>query len=96
VPNSALREEIGTRGHSVLLLLLVPMVAAACSSPERLTSKATPCRTGEVSIVTSDFARRGVTTAWCAECKGKLYLCVTDTERSKVECRPSTPDDACH
>jgi len=37
-----------------------------------------------------------VTTAWCAECKDKLYLCATDAERTKVECRLSTADDACH
>lgn len=83
-------------GMRNLLLLAVATAAAACTSPERLTSKATPCSTGQVRIVGSDFARRGVTTAWCAECKGKLYLCATDAERTKVECRPSTPDDACH
>jgi hypothetical protein len=77
-------------------LLLGMALAAACSSPERLTSKATPCSTGQVRIVGSDFSRRGVTTAWCAECKGKLYLCATDAERTKVECRPSTLEDACH
>ncbi len=78
------------------VLLLGAALSTGCSSPERLTSKATPCSTGQVRIVGSDFSRRGVTTAWCAECKGKLYLCATNAERTKVECHPSTLDDACH
>jgi hypothetical protein len=85
-----------TCGRFALMLLAAAGLTAACSSPERLTSKATPCSTKQVKIVGSDFARNGVTTAWCAECKGKLYLCATDAERTKVECRPSTLDDACH
>ena len=84
-----------TRIFSGLFLVVGALLTEACSSPERLTSKATPCATGEVKIVNSDFTRRGVTTAWCAECKGKLYLCATDAERDKVQCRPSTADDAC-
>ncbi len=93
--DSARRMVIVTGGRFGALLLGVAL-STACSSPERLTSKATPCSTGQVRIVGSDFSRRGVTTAWCAECKGKLYLCATDAERTKVECRPSTLDDACH
>jgi len=94
VPDAALFKRV-TRMFFGLLVLAAALVTEACSSPERLTSKATPCSTKEVKIVSSDFSRRGVTTAWCAECKGKLYLCATDAERSKVQCRPSTPDDAC-
>jgi hypothetical protein len=76
-------------------LLLCVLVLAACSSQDRLTSRATPCNTKEVKVLNSEFSRRGVTTAWCAECKGKIYQCVTDIEHTKVECRPSTPDDIC-
>ena len=72
------------------------VLGAGCSSPERLTSRVTPCTIGEVQIVNSEFSRRGVTTAWCAECKGKLYLCATDVERDKAQCRLSTHEDACH
>jgi hypothetical protein len=78
------------------ILVCASLLTIACSSQERLTSKATPCATGDVKIVNSDFSRRGVTTAWCAECKGKLYLCATDAEHIKVQCRLSTPEDACH
>jgi hypothetical protein len=95
VPASALLKAILTHRRYVLLLIGASVLSVACSSPERLTSKATPCSTGQVNIVSSDFSRRGVTTAWCAECKGKLYLCATNAERTKVECRPSTADDAC-
>lgn len=95
MPAPALLKSTLTQRCCALLLIGASMLSVACSSPERLTSKATPCSTGQVTIVSSDFSRRGVTTAWCAECKAKLYLCATNAERTKVECRPSTPDDAC-
>ena len=77
------------------LLISLGLLTAACSSQERMTSKATPCGTREVKIVNSDFSRRGVTTAWCAECKGKLYVCATNADRTKVECHPSAAEDVC-
>lgn len=79
----------------VLLHIALGLSAAACTSQERMTTKATPCGTREVKIINSDFSRRGVTTAWCAECKGKLYLCATNADRTKVECRPSAAADVC-
>lgn len=77
------------------LLILCTVLIAACSSQERLTSRATSCTTKEIKILGSEFSRRGSTTAWCAECKGKIYQCATDIEHTKVECRPSTADDVC-
>jgi hypothetical protein len=77
------------------LLISLGLLTAACSSQERMTSKATPCGTREVKIVNSDFSRRGVTTAWCAECKGKLYVCATNADRTTVQCHPSAAEDVC-
>jgi hypothetical protein len=79
----------------VSCLLSASALSTACGSQERLTSKATPCATKEVKIVGSEFARQGVTTAWCAECKGKLYQCATNVDRTKVECRPSPAEAVC-
>jgi hypothetical protein len=81
---------------AAFLLCSLAALASACSSQERLTSEHTPCGTREVKIVNSEFARRGVTTAWCAECKGKLYVCATNADRTRVECHPSTAEDVCH
>jgi hypothetical protein len=78
-----------------LLLACALVVLAGCASQDRLTSKATPCSTKEVEILNSEFSRRGSTTAWCAECKGKVYQCATNAERTKTECRLSTPSDIC-
>lgn len=94
--DSAAPKAISTRLLIASHLVCASLLGVACSSPERLTSKVTPCSTGDVKIVNSDFSRRGVTTAWCAECKDKLYLCATGADRSKAECRLSTPEDACH
>ena len=77
------------------LILAVALLAVGCTSPERLTSKATPCATKEVRIQPSDFSRNGSTTAWCAECKGQLYQCVSTAEHSRVECHVAREYDIC-
>jgi hypothetical protein len=77
------------------LLVILAVLACACSGPQRLTAKVTPCTTKEVEIVPSEFSRNGSTTAWCAECKEKLYVCVTNAERTRVQCRLAKGDDVC-
>jgi len=77
------------------LLLTIVLLTAGCSSPERLTAKATPCTAKEVSIQQSAFSRNGSTTAWCAECKGKLYQCATTAQRTRVECHLAGEYDIC-
>ena len=77
------------------LLLASALLACACTSQERLTSKQTPCGTREVKIVSSDFSRRGVTTAWCAECKGKVYQCASNVERTRAQCHVAGENDIC-
>ena len=76
-------------------LLAIVALTAACTSQERLTAKATSCSTKEVTIQQSAFSRNGSTTAWCAECKGKLYQCATNTERTRVECHVARENDIC-
>ena len=71
------------------------LLIGGCASQDRLTSKATPCSTKEVKVLNSEFSRRGSTTAWCAECKGKVYQCATNAERTKTQCRLSTAADVC-
>jgi hypothetical protein len=77
------------------LLVTCALVAAGCTGPQRLTAKATPCSTKEVEILPSEFSRTGSTTAWCAECKGKVYQCVSNAERTRVECHLARADDVC-
>lgn len=79
------------------LILAVAAVAAlvACKSPAALTADATNCGLTEVEIVDSEYKRQGVTTAWCARCKGKVYQCVTTPARDRVECREPKPGTPC-
>ena len=88
---------IGTqvRPRCCAFIVIAVLFAVGCTSPERLTSKATPCETKEVAIQPSEFSRNGSTTAWCAECKGKLYQCATDVERTRVQCHIAREDDIC-
>ena len=87
-------ESTGARWR-VLLLLAVSLAVAGCNTPARLTASATPCGTSEVKIQSSEFSRNGSTTAWCAECKGKLYQCVTNPDRTRVQCHVARADDIC-
>jgi hypothetical protein len=74
-------------GHLCRLLLLLPVIlSAACASQDRLTARATGCSSRDVTIVSSDFQRQGVETAWCARCDAKVYQCATNADRSEVQC----------
>ena len=76
-------------------LLVCAAVLAGCATPERLTADAIGCGTRELEIVPSVYQQRGTKTAWCAVCKDKRYHCVTNADRSRVECRESREGDGC-
>ena len=80
-------------------LLLTPVVLGAllagCASQEKLTAEAVQCGTREVSIIPSRFSRMGSETAWCATCRGTVYRCVSNAQRSRTECVPSREGDGC-
>jgi len=78
-----------------LCLLIAAATVTACSSQERLTAQATGCSTRDVKILNSEFARRGVSTAWCAECNGKTYQCASNADHTKVQCRALATDEIC-
>lgn len=79
--------------HSRLLIALALAGAlAGCQTQSALTGKAVNCRTASVDIVKSRYSREGSTTVWCAKCREKLFLCVSNPEHSRVECKEATPD----
>ena len=76
------------------ILLPAVIIAVACSlsgckTQSAMTAKSTDCRTISVDIVKSRYSREGSTTVWCAKCKNKLYLCVSNPDHSRVECKES-------
>jgi hypothetical protein len=78
-------------------LRIVILAAAVCASPgcktqSAMTAGATGCRTVSVDMVKSRYSREGSTTVWCAKCKNKLYHCVSNPDRSRVECKEAAPD----
>ena len=73
-------------------LVALACALGGCATQSMLTAKATNCRTISVDIVKSRYAREGSTTVWCAKCREKLYLCVSNPEHSRVECKEATPD----
>ncbi len=80
-------------------LLCAPVVfgalLAGCASQEKLTADAVQCGTREVSIIPSRFSQMGSETAWCAICRGTVYRCVSNAQRSRTECVPSREGDGC-
>ena len=76
----------------ILVLVVLVLVLPGCKTQSAMTAGATGCRTISVDIVNSRYAREGSTTVWCAKCKNKLYHCVSNPERSRVECREAGPD----
>ena len=76
----------------ILVLVAVVCALPGCKTQSAMTAGATGCGTIGVDIVNSRYAREGSTTVWCAKCKSKLYLCVSNPERSRVECKEAGPD----
>jgi len=76
----------------ILVLVAVALVLSGCKTQSAMTVRATGCNTTNVDIVKSRYAREGSTTVWCAKCNSKLYLCVTNPDRSRVECKEAGPD----
>lgn len=75
--------------------LLLGAMLSGCKSPTALTASATGCGVTDVDIVDSAYAREGITSAWCASCKGKVFQCASNPARDRVECRPATRPGPC-
>ena len=76
----------------LLVLVVLACVLTGCKTQSAMTAAATGCRTISVDIVKSRYSSEGSTTAWCAKCNNKLYNCVSNPDRSKVECKEAGPD----
>jgi len=76
----------------ILVLVAVVCALPGCKTQSAMTAGAIGCGTISVDIVNSRYAREGSTTVWCAKCKNKLYHCVSNPERSRVECKEAGPD----
>lgn len=76
-----------------LMLVMVVCALPGCKTQSAMTAGATGCGTMSVDIVKSRYSREGSTTVWCAKCKNKLYQCVTNPERSRVECKEASSDN---
>jgi hypothetical protein len=83
------------RPGRLALLLVAVLAVAGCKTQSALTADATGCTSTQVDILKSRYEREGTTTAWCARCKGKTYHCVSNPERSRVECKEGNPGGVC-
>lgn len=76
----------------ILVLLAAVCILPGCKTQSTMTAGAIGCSTMSVDIVKSRYSREGSTTVWCAKCKNKLYHCVSNPGRSRVECKEAAPD----
>lgn len=79
----------------VLLVIALAATVAGCKTQTGLTAGATGCGVTDLDVIESRYSREGTTTAWCAKCKEKIYHCVSNPERSRVECRLANSSDPC-
>ena len=79
----------------MLLVVALAGAVAGCKTQTGLTAGATGCGVTDLDVIESRYSREGTTTAWCAKCKEKIYHCVSNAKRSRVECRPANPSDPC-
>ena len=78
-----------------LLVIVLAGVVAGCKTRTGLTAGAIGCNVTDVDVIESRYSREGTTTAWCAKCREKFYHCVSNPERSRVQCRQANPSDPC-
>ena len=81
--------------RTLCLAAVLVLAATGCSTRGQLTAKAIGCNAGDVDLKRSAASRRGVTTDWCARCKGETYHCLGNADRDKVVCRPAREEDGC-
>jgi len=86
---------LNRKSFSVFLVLFSFLYISGCSTPEALTAKATECRVINVKIIPSRYEREGARTSWCARCLDKTFACVTNADRSEVQCRRVEPGPPC-
>ena len=79
----------------MVVVLAGMLLLSGCKTQAMLTADATGCGITQLDIVDSRWKREGSTTRWCAKCKAKLYQCVSNPERSRVECAEAQPGSAC-
>jgi hypothetical protein len=79
----------------MLLVMALAGAVAGCKTQTGLAAGATGCGVTDLDVIESRYSREGTTTAWCAKCKDKIYHCVSNPERSRVECRLANSSDPC-
>ena len=79
----------------ILLAIALAGAAAGCKTQIGLTAGATGCGVTDLDVIDSRYSREGITTAWCAKCREKIYHCVSNPVRSRVQCRQANPSDPC-
>ena len=79
----------------VIIAVALAGALAGCKTQTALTAGATGCGVTDLDVIDSRYSREGINSAWCAQCNGKIYHCVSNPQRSRVECRLATPTDPC-
>ncbi|MGH8730460.1 MAG: hypothetical protein ACREVF_01945 [Burkholderiales bacterium] len=79
----------------ILLAIALAGAGAGCKTQTGLTAGATGCSVTDLDVIESRYSREGTTTAWCAKCREKIYHCVSNPDRSRVQCKEAGTWDPC-
>ena len=78
-----------------LAAILFLACLAGCATQTGRTAAAVDCSRMDVDILDSVYKRQGSTTTWCAKCKDKVYRCVSNAQKTQLQCREAVPEDGC-
>jgi hypothetical protein len=79
----------------ILLAIALAGAVTGCKTQTGLTAEATGCGVTELKVIDSRYSREGTTTAWCAKCREKIYHCVSNPDRNRVQCMEAGTWDPC-
>ncbi len=79
----------------MFLVIALAGAVVGCRTQIGLTAGATGCGVTELDVIESRYSREGTTTAWCAKCRETIYHCVSNPQRSRVQCRKANSSDPC-
>jgi len=77
------------------LLLLLFAALSACATQTNRSADAIGCSRMGIDILNSPYKKQGSATTWCARCKDKIYRCVGNADKTRLECREAGPEDGC-
>ena len=73
--------------RTFFIVSVIVLSVTGCKSQSQITGNEIGCNTRDVEIIDSEFKRQGSLTTWCARCEDRIYQCISNPGRDRIECR---------